>query len=71
MAITKYEITVDDESGLIEYRCNGLLHRLNGPAQENKMTGYKAWFINGEEHDWETFVKLHKSIMLARFDGEW
>jgi hypothetical protein len=29
---------------------NGQLHRLDGPAVEERANGYRAWYINGQRH---------------------
>jgi transcription elongation factor len=47
MTIT-YEVTVFD-NGRREWRFNGKLHRLDGPAVEDG-DGYKAWYVDGKRH---------------------
>jgi len=44
----KYEVTVAD-TGTIEWRLNGELHREDGPAV-TAPSGYKAWWLNGKIH---------------------
>ena len=44
----EYRVEVQD-SGNIEWRQNGNLHRLDGPAIEYA-NGYKAWYQNGKLH---------------------
>jgi len=36
--------------GDVEWRVNGKLHRVDGPAQIFANRNYKAWWLNGERH---------------------
>lgn len=50
------------EDGIIEWRLNGQLHRIDGPAYEWS-DGYKAWYFMGRLHreDGPAIIDSHKS----------